>query len=224
MKVTTDGCLFGGFIANEIINSETEVNNCLDIGAGTGLLSLMIAQKNKCKIDAVEIDKNTAAQANENIMASSFEKRVRLIHADAKELTSEKKYDLIFSNPPFYENELKGDTHLKNLAHHDSGLLLQDLLSIIKKNLTDTGSFYLLLPYKRCEEIKHLFLASEFSMTQLTFIRQTTAHDYFRIIVCGKFKSDHLKESYVDDISIKDDKGNYTAAFIDLLKDYYLHL
>ena len=96
------------------------------------------------------------------------------MNADAKEFLFKKKYDLIISNPPFYENELKGDNSKKNMAHHNEGLLLDDLLTVIKNNLADNGVFFLLLPYKRNEEIKNLFAENNLEIT-LTAIDNASA-------------------------------------------------
>ncbi len=228
MKVTTDACLFGAWVASRFGSGGTGVGNLIDVGTGTGLLALMLAQGSNFSIDAIEIDKVTFEQASENIAASPWSTRVRIFNGDATTFEFLKKYDVIISNPPFYEKELKGGDSKKNIAHHNEGLLLSQLFSIIKKNLEPTGSFYLLLPYKRNEEIKSLFSEKDFIIQQLTFVRQTVNHDYFRIMLEGKLKT-HRSESFViettiDDISIKDSNQQYTQVFEKLLKDYYLHL
>lgn len=224
MKVTTDGCLFGAWVAEAINNSELIINHCLDIGTGTGLLSLMIVQKNNVVIDSIEIDKDAADQATENSAASLFSTRIRVRHTDANDFEFNEKYDVIVSNPPFYEKELKGNNGQKNLAHHNEGLRLNDLLNIIKNNLNPEGFFYLLLPFKRNNEIKKLLKENEFDIERLTFVRQSVNHDFFRIMLAGKFNTDKQNETIIDEISIKDAEGRYTPAFISLLKDYYLHL
>ena len=224
MKVTTDGCLFGAWVAQRINNEKLIINNCLDIGTGTGLLTLMLAQTTEPAFDAVEIDKDAFEQASKNIAASPWNERITIFHADAKNYVSQNKYDVIISNPPFYEKELKGDDAKKNIAHHNEGLLLPELLSIIKKNLKPYGSFYLLLPYKRNEEIKKLFTENNLPVQQLIFVRQSVKHNYFRIMLSGKLKTDELTETMIDEISIKDDNDQYTPAFATLLEDYYLHL
>ncbi len=224
MKVTTDSCLFGSYIANEINSSSSVINNCLDIGTGTGLLSLMLTQKCDCCIDAIEIDMAAAEQATENNRASPFTDKINVIQADARKLLFEKKYDLIISNPPFYEKELKGDDEGRNVAHHSSALSFTDLFSIIKNNLSANGKFYLLLPFKRDTEIKNLFTSGNFQIERITYIKQTVKHDYFRMIVSGKFKTKNPGETKIDEIAIKSISGNYTPEFIALLKDYYLHL
>lgn len=231
MKVTTDNCLFGAWVANKIkkeqsshSSSKEKIIHALDIGTGTGLLSMMLAQENtNLTIDAIEIDKATYEQATENIAASAWS-RIKTIHADAKDYHYAHKFDIIISNPPFYENELKSADAKKNLAHHDEGLQLPGLLDIIKKNLSPNGTFYLLLPYKRNEAIQQLLLKNDFDIIQTTFVRQTVHHDFFRIMLSGKQKGDDNKETRVTEMAIKDGDGQYTKKFKSLLKGYYLYL
>ena len=231
MKVTTDGCLFGAFVSQElgslfkrITADEIEAVKILDIGTGTGLLTLLLAQKNKCHFDGIEIDPDACQQASENVAASPWAGSIKIISGDAREFAFPGKYDFIISNPPFYEKDLRGDEPKKNLAHHNEGLALPELMNIIKKNLNPNGCFYLLLPYKRNEEIKKLLIEKELFVQQLTFIRQTVNHDYFRIILSGKLKTATQTETRIDEISIKDGHDQYTPAFVSLLKDFYLHL
>ena len=236
MKVTTDGCLFGAWASERVGSSESGVRSpeylvrrILDIGTGTGLLALMLAQKNEFVIDAIETDKDAFEQASENIIASPWADRIKVFHADARApiaigIEFPKQYDVIICNPPFYENELKGDDSKKNMAHHNEGLLLPELLTIIKKNLKPDGAFFLLLPYKRNEEIRKMLTESDLAIQQLTFVRQSTKHNFFRIILAGKLKTCEAVETKIDEISIKDEQDQYTQAFKNFLNDYYLHL
>jgi len=224
MKVTTDGCLFGAWVSRELGVNSKESATVLDIGTGTGLLSLMLAQANNVFIDAIEIDKDAFEQASENVAASPWADKIKVIHGDSNEFASSPPYDLIVSNPPFYENELKGTNTKKNLAHHNDGLLLPDLLGLIKKNLKSTGNFYLLLPFKRNEEVKKMFFESDLSVEQICFVKQSTKHDYFRMMLKGALQRDVQTEIIITDISIKDDNNHYTQDFTGLLKEYYLHL
>lgn len=225
MKVTTDGCLFGAWVAKKMAEHTGTSLRLLDIGTGTGLLSLMIAQKNPdCSIDAVEIDNNAYEQAIENIIASPRKENIRVVQADIKSFEPGKKYDTIFCNPPFYENELKAEDEKRNIAHHDGGLSFNELFAIIKQRLSPEGHFYLLLPYKRNEEIRKLALEHQFELVQLTFVKQSVNHGYFRIMLCGKLPSEKKGETVIEEMAIKDNNDNYTPAFVSLLKDYYLYL
>ena len=222
MKVTTDACLFGAWTAEKVKGEMLEVKTVLDIGTGTGLLSLMLAQKVNASIDAIEMDKDAFEQAKENIAAAPEKDRINIHYADVREFLFPSHYDIILSNPPFYENELRSPDAKKNTAHHE-GLALNELLEIIKKNLSPAGRFYLLLPYKRNSEIDKLVDSTGLSITQKSLVRQSVNHDHFRIMIEGEHTKEK-KEMIIDEISIRDDKGQYTDKFIDLLKDYYLYL
>ena len=224
MKVTTDACLFGAWVADEINNEELKIKNCLDIGAGTGLLSLMLAQKNPVvEIIGVEIDEDAKKQAQENINSSPWKDRIDILAGDVKDHNFPVKFDLIISNPPFYEKEIRSATDSKNVAHHSKNLTLKELLAIIKENLSLTGSFFLLLPYKRNEEIKKLFRDQQLHVSKMILVRQSVKHDYFRIFIKGTLNAEE-KETEFDELPIWDEKQQYTNEFVGLLKDYYLHL
>ena len=224
MKVTTDACLFGAWVANEVESEKLKVESVLDIGAGTGLLSLMLAQINDdVLIDAIEIDKDAADQAKENAVSSPWNERINIINADVKGFSFKNKFDLTISNPPFYENELRSETERKNIAYHSDSLKLQELLYTIKTNLSADGNFFLLLPYKRNDEIKRLFKDHQLHISKLLLIRQSVKHDYFRIFIKGNLNAEE-KEIEFNEMSIWDDNQQYTNEFTELLKDYYLHL
>ena len=224
MKVTTDACLFGAWAVGEVESGKLKAESFLDIGAGTGLLALMFSQKINAEIDCIEIDKEAAQQAKENAEASPWKERIKVIHADAKNFHFEKKYDLIISNPPFYEKEIRSSKDNKNIAHHSDELKLDELLEIIKNNLSKNGGFYLHLPYKRNQEIKKLFRDHQLHIDKIVFVKQSVDHDYFRIMLRGKLKHQENEETEFDEISICDKEQKYTSEFADLLKDYYLKL
>ena len=224
MKVTTDGCLFGAWVAEEVKSQKSKVKNILDIGTGTGLLSLMIAQKNpEAGVLAIEIDEAAKEQARENVDASSWKEQIDIIEGDVKTSPFPEKFDIIISNPPFYEKEIKSETGNKNVAHHSENLTLEELLSVIRNSLNKDGSFFLLLPYKRNQEIKKLFKDHDLSISKILFIRQSVNHDYFRIFINGDLRIKE-KETEFDEMSIWDEEQRYTDEFVRLLKDYYLHL
>lgn len=225
MKVTTDACLFGAWVAEEVTSQESGVRSLLDIGSGTGLLSLMVAQKEtEAKIDAIEIDKVAAEQAKTNAEGSAWKDRIQIINADVMAFPFNNKYDLVISNPPFYENELRSDNDLRNLAHHSKKLTLKDVLSLVSDHLKPDGHFFLLLPYKRNDEIRTLFKDHQFHVSKIIFVRQSLNHDYFRIMLKGKLSHQYGDETEIDEMSIWDDQQQYSPGFVALLKDYYLHL
>ncbi|MES2328748.1 MAG: methyltransferase [Bacteroidota bacterium] len=220
MKVCTDACLFGAWMAGKVVGGQMAVDSVLDIGAGTGLLSLMIAQQSAARIDAVELDKHAATQASDNFELSKWKERLQLIQGDIKTLHLGKKYDLIISNPPFFENDLKSADTQRNLALHSNELSLPELLAAIKKHLAENGKFAVLLPYHRKIEFEKLALEEGFFVEEEISVKQTPAHNFFRMMfLFGK----EACVAKTDSLTIRDGE-QYTSEFIDLLREYYLKL
>ena len=167
---------------------------------------------------------SAAEQANENIATSPWKNNIRVIHSAIQQFTPPSTYDCIVSNPPFYENDLGSDNPRKNIAHHDKGLLLSDLMAIIKRMLHPSGHFYLLLPYKRLDELYNLLTAEGLIAQYVVLISQSTKHSHFRVMVEGGFSNGNNNVTTTNKITIRDSRENYTDEFTELLKDYYLHL
>jgi len=219
MKVTTDSCLFGAWAANDIKTTGVPLN-ILDIGSGSGLLSLMLAQQTSGSIDGIELQQNDHQQSIQNISASPFFNRVQVFNADAQSFGYTKKYDIVISNPPFYESDLKSSIKGKNIAHHDDGLKLDGLIPLIEKLLQPSGNFYILLPAKRQQELQHIITGGHLFINQAVFVRQTHNHAPFRIMLKGSFNKTGMTSS---EIVIK--KNNvYTNEFARLLQPYYLNI
>ena len=221
MKVCTDACLFGAYIAGSIEEGKLTSTNILDIGTGTGLLSLMLAQKTTAIIDAAEIDKAAYYQARENFEESPWKERLNIFHADIVQFEPAKKYDCIISNPPFFEKDLKSDDSKKNAAKHDSALTLQQLLEVVIKYLEKDGVFAVLLPYHRINYFTEEAEKVGLHLSKKVLVKQTPLHAWFRGML---FFSRHQTIPTKEEISIRDKMGDYTNKFIDLLEDYYLYL
>ena len=222
MKVTTDACLAGAWMAHQLQKEGETFLNVLDIGAGTGLLSLMVAQKVEANLDAVEIDSDAAQQARNNFSQSPWHQNLHLIEGDINTCELKKEYDCIISNPPFYEGELASPSAARNLAHHSQQLKLDALFKIIYERLRIDGSFYLLLPYKRKSEIERLLHQTHLHIHTLVDVAPTVTHAPFRILIKGGKIEKPQKENQT--FYIKDAAGQYTPEFVQLLKDYYLYL
>ena len=223
MKVTTDSCLFGSWCAEEIKNgnNKDETKKILDIGTGSGLLSLMIAQKNDRFIDAIEMDEAAAQQAKENVAASAWKDLINVHQINALDHSYQQLYDVIISNPPFYENELESPDNKKSIAHHGEGLRLSPLIALIKRQLASDGSFYLLLPHKRKTEIEKIISKENLFLEKKILVSQSAAHLPFRLMIKGTAEPSVLEEKQ---IFIRGAQNQYSKKFIDYLKDYYLHL
>jgi len=216
MKVTTDACLFGALIG------KSEKENVLDIGAGTGLLSLMIAQRfPSIKIDAIEIDESAYNQAIDNVKKSSWSDRITLHHQAIQQYEVEKQYDLLVTNPPFFPEHLKSPDAQKNKALHTDSLPFSDLLKSIKRLLKPDGTLQIMLPAVQYQDFKKM--ASHLNLRPIQEIKIYNKPDkpIFRVIAEMSFQETDLKTS---EIYITDSKGDYTEDFQSLLKDYYLKL
>ncbi len=220
MKVCTDACLFGAWVAYELTEIN-QINNCLDIGTGTGLLSLMLAQKTTAFIDAVEIDKAAFEQAKENIDQSPWRERLTVINTDITTFNTNKKYDCIISNPPFFEGDLKSNISNKNAAKHDTTLTLQQLLNVVDKTMHNKGYFAILLPYHRANFCIEEAAKPGLYLTKKVLVKQTPTHDYFRAMLLFTRQQKNVS---CEEIIIKNEANNYTEIFTGLLKDYYLFL
>jgi len=219
MKVCTDACLFGAWVV-ELLKQQDYSNQIelLDIGTGTGLLSLMTAQAIDCKIEALEIDAQAAAQAIQNFADSSFTNKINITEADFKQWHSEKHYDCIISNPPFFENDLASPDAKKNLALHSSALTLKELIEIASNKIHANGIIALLIPYHRKDEMIQLATATGLHLFANADIKQTPKHNYFRSFLAFSPKA---KTLHPEEIIIQDNRV-YTDRFKALLKDYYL--
>lgn len=225
MKVSTDACILGAAVAEVFTEkaslAEDEKPHYLDIGTGTGLLSLMLAQKTTALIDAVEIDTAAYDEASANFNASPFKERLFIYNSDILYFSPAKKYDGIICNPPFFEGDLRSPDTKKNAARHDTTLTLQQLLKVADTHLKEAGLLAVLLPYQRVEEFIKEAAGLHFWLKEKILLRHTTAHPYFRAIL---FLSKIKTTSATKELVIKNEAGNYTEDFILLLKNYYLYL
>jgi tRNA1Val (adenine37-N6)-methyltransferase len=215
MKVCTDACLFGAWVADVV---EGTGGSILDIGSGTGLLSLMLAQKTAATIDAVEIDNDAFTQASENFSASAWHERLSAHHLPVQQYHPADKYDLIITNPPFYANDLRSENEKRNVALHGISLSFDDLLASVDSLTRDNGMFTILLPYRRCSDFELLVKRSGWNIYKKAIVKQSTEHKPFR---CMYMLSRLAVSKNTEEISIRAG-SSYSKRFNDLLKDYYL--
>lgn len=221
MKVTTDACLLGAWAVQSLLENKIDPANVLDIGTGTGLLSLMLAQQLTSSITAVELEPNAAGQATENVAASPWAHRIEVQLQDAVTMDCRGRFDIVISNPPFYANDLKSPREAKATAFHEGMLSLNQLIPVIQKQLTDDGQFFLLLPYRRLQEARDLVHQSGLTIKQLVTVHPAAGHAPFRILLHGT-KGPAVSPGAEEEKFIKDAEGNYTDWFTALLKPYYL--
>lgn len=218
MKVCTDACILGAWFAEKV----PSYSLILDAGSGTGLLMFMLAQKNKGEIHGIEIDFDAFKQQKENINESKWKERIKAFPGDFREYSFPEKYDFIITNPPFFENSLQSSTDNKNIAKHSKELSLEELMRAISLNLKPTGTFGILLPFERSAYFEELAMKYNFFAKEKLQVKQTSAHNYFRTVMHFSRNNDLANAEY--ELIIKNEEGNYTEDFKELLKDYYLNL
>jgi tRNA1Val (adenine37-N6)-methyltransferase len=223
MKVCTDACLFGAWVADSFIAEAGKPMRILDIGTGTGLLSMMLAQSfPAAMIDAVEIDPVAATQAAENVAKAPWPGRIHVLNTNILDHTNEHPYDLIISNPPFYENDLKSADALKNAAKHEDRLSLALLIKKIHDLLAPGGKAALLLPYHRMASGEFLLAKHGFYIHKKMLVAQTANRKLpFRAMSIFGKSNEPLEMA---EMIIRKDQELYDDNFIRLLKPFYLNL
>jgi tRNA1Val (adenine37-N6)-methyltransferase len=222
MKVSTDACLFGAWMAGGGIGQRAMGIGqlALDIGGGTGLLSLMLAQASAFNIDAIELEQECFAQMKNNIDASPWADRIRCLEGDVRNFSFTSRYNFIFSNPPFYEKQLPSPDPSINAAMHSSMLTLKELLQKASLLLHDDGLFAILMPYYRHEELINEALHAGLHAHHISLARHSPKHPWFRtMVIFGKTASSVIETT----IDIRDTAGGYSQAFSMLMKEYYLN-
>jgi tRNA1Val (adenine37-N6)-methyltransferase len=217
MKVCTDSCILGAYAPVE------EATHILDIGTGTGLLALMLAQRSKAPIDAVEIDKAAYEQASENVEDSPFSGQIRVIYSSiqAFSVRSQQKYDLIISNPPFFTNYLKRKETRQNVALHSESLGLSELAVLVSYLLEKQGRFIVMLPRHEMSLLEEAAREVKLFPSEKLYISEKQDGKLLRIISTFSFTEAVPEEK---DLFIKNEAGTYTQDFIRLLKPYYLYM
>ena len=218
MKVTTDACLFGAWVAS-LIKKNREPGNILDIGTGTGLLSLMLAQATKStRIDAVEPNEAAFQEAKDNFSSSPWGDRMHIRHQSIQDFSKENTYDLIICNPPFFTDSQKGRNVEKNQALHVENLSPSVLLDQVTKLLAPSGSFFVLYPPAEMKVFEQQ-VSSDLYPIHRVYVKNSEGSQVFRTMTTFQTQP---KKPVDSELIIRAADGRYTAAFWALLSDYYL--
>ena len=224
MKICTDACLFGAWVAKDPVL--TEANKILDIGAGTGLLSLMLAQTTDANtfLTAIEIEDHAAAEASSNFEASPWKERLSLVHSAIQNYNPDTQFDCIITNPPFFEGDLQSPNANKNLAAHSAALPWMDLINHVNRLLNADGFYYVLIPALRAYTMQKLAGQNGLQLVEEVVVFNAAIQKPFRVL--QKYQKTNAPVSAIQrsNFMIKDPENNYTESFTQLLKDYYLHL
>lgn len=218
MKVCTDACILGAWFSAKLPQYAT----VLDIGSGTGLLMMMLAQRSQAEIHGIEIDLAAYKQLKENTSQNDWKTRLKVFPGDARTFRFPLKYDFIISNPPFFEDDLQSTDDREQIAKHSKHLTLEELIEVISNNLQPHGAFGILLPYHRWAYFNELATRYNFSLMEKLFVRQSPRHPFFRAILHYTRTPDHFAPEF--ELTIQEPDRTYTPEFVELLKDYYLYL
>ena len=215
MKVTTDACLFGAWVGSIIKEPKT----ILDIGAGTGLLALMLAQKTQnSRIDAVEMEQRASQEAHANFHKSPWRDRLTLYHQPIQAFTHQSRYEIIVTNPPFFEASQKGTDPAKNDAIHEATISQKELHQHVSRLLQPNGELFVLYPEREMTAFEDL-ISGTFHCSRKMIVRNSENGAVFRVMAsfqAGPSNSD------VSELAIRRPDNKYTDEFWALLKDYYL--
>jgi len=213
MKVGTDGVLLGAW---------TECRNAtsiLDIGTGSGLIALMLAQRSDAKTDAIDIDENACKQAERNFNLSPFSSRLKVFHTSIQKYQGNSSYDLIVSNPPFFSMSLKSPDSQRNKARHNDSLSLEELFANTKRLLTSTGRFCLIIPVDQDESATRIAILNHLFLKKKTLVLPTPESKPKRILLEYSQQDGFYSENQ---LVIETSRHQYSEDFIQLVKEYYL--
>lgn len=219
MKVGTDAVLLGAWA------DTSHCRSILDIGTGTGIIALMLAQRSLAEIDAIDIDKEACVQATENVSASPFVGRIKVIHASCADFAAsnrQKRYDLIISNPPYFINSLKCPDNKRTVARHTDTLLLSDLIREAVALLSPSGRIALVLPYERLEEVEELASTNHLYIGRQTDVIPIPGSPPKRLLVELSAAEENTKKR--DTLTIEEARHQYTPEYIALTKEFYLKM
>ena len=220
MKIGTDAVLLGAWCP--INNNPFSI---LDIGAGTGILSLMLAQRsNAQQIDAIEIEENAYEQCVENFEASHWGDRLFCYHASLNDFINEPEdqYDIIISNPPFYSEDYKTDNSQRDLARFQDALPFEALVKATTLLLSENGIFTVVIPFKEENRLLNLCAQAELFPIKMTRVKGTPTGPIIRSLIA--FKRYELPVLSANELVIETSRHVYTEAYTKLTRDFYLKM
>jgi len=227
MKIGTDGVLLGAW--TPIQNNPFSI---LDIGSGTGIIALMLAQRSQAEqIDALEIDEEAYEQSVDNFEKSPWSERLFCYHAGLDELVEEPEdeYDLIVSNPPFYNEDYKTESIQRDIARFQDAMPFEDLIEAAALLLSENGVFSVIIPFK--EETVFLAIAKEYQLYPIKITRvkgtPTTAIKRSLLAFSRSALADNIQQNLdliTDELIIENARHIYTPEYIELTKAFYLKM
>jgi tRNA1Val (adenine37-N6)-methyltransferase len=220
MKIGTDGVLLGAWTP-----IENNPYNILDIGTGTGIIALMLAQRSAAQqIDALEIDEEAYEQATDNFENSPWNDRLFCFHAGLDEFVEEpeEEYDLIISNPPFYSENYKSNDDKRDLARFQDAMPFEELIEAADLLLSENGIFSVIIPFKEEENFIATAKENELYPIKITRVKGTPSTGTKRSLLA--FCRNKNTITIEDELIIEIERHSYTPQYKELTKDFYLKI
>jgi len=218
MKVGTDGVLLGAWA------NPCNAKKILDIGTGTGLIALMMAQKSTAIIDAIDIDEQATQQAFENFKLSPWAKRLNALHQSIQYFTAHtpQRYDLIVSNPPYFMGAHPAPSEARNIARHmDETLSIEELTECVKKLLAPQGRFCVILPFIEGMKFFEYAELHQLFANRITKVKTVIDKQEKRLMMEFELVRKNLQE---DELVIQEEDLTFTEQYVELTKEYYVGL
>lgn len=215
-KIGTDGVLLGAWV--DLKNAHT----ILDIGTGTGVIALMLAQRTTAdvRIDAVEIEEADALQARENVMQSPWPEKITIIHTSVQSFHADKKYDLIVSNPPFFINSWKPPYEKRSQARHTQQLTFEELIECSKQLLSDGGKLAIILPYQEALRFTDLANRCNLFAQRMMEFRSRAHKPIERLLIEFGFRAAQLEK---EELVLHEGEA-WSAQYMEITREFYLKI
>jgi len=216
MKTGTDAILLGSWCNVESIES------ALDIGSGSGIISLFIAARSQARVTAVEIDSASVKESERNFESSPFAERMQVVKTNINDFFTEQKFDLIVSNPPFFTGDLHSPDKRKTNARHTETLSFYDLCSVANRLLTEEGRFCVVLPYSQKTVFEQTARKNNlFALRELLIFPRRGAEPNRINIEFGKSKTNEIKREL---FIVREENNKFTDQYREWLGEYYLSI
>ena len=214
MKVGTDGVLLGSWVSSKTFD------NILDIGCGTGLIALMLAQRNtKSNITGIEIDKIASQEAQLNISNSNWRARINIIHTSLQKFNTTTKFDIIVSNPPFFaENKSQ---QRRDIARHTNNLSFEELIQNTINLLAEQGIFSVIIPKDSEDDFCKIAILNKLYRNRVCYIKGNEKSEVKRVMLEFSFFKSKIITEY---LTIEKSRHQYTDEYTQLCKDFYLRM
>ncbi len=217
LKIGTDAVLLGAWTEISL-----QAKNILDIGCGCGIIAMMLAQKSDCQVFGIDIHQPSIAEAKENAQQSKFVNRLHFQHISIQDFatTTTEKFDLIVSNPPFFDKALRSPVVNRNLSKHTQTLSFEELVHAVCQLLAKNGRFSLILPFSEANSFEQMCVQKGLFCQKCCIVYPKPNKNPTRAMLLFSFEN---KEKHIENLTIRDVSNAYMLAYKNLTKDFYLN-